>query len=453
MQAQALNAPSLGTSLPGPKVDWKFLKQLQRDPLSKIQAMRAQYGDLIHIKMPFAHAYVIAEPEIIEQVLVRDHHAFIKDQLTRELRYVMGDGLLTSEHERWKRHRKLASPPFTKRAIASYAVEMAEISAKHVEHMTPDAGRDVHRDLMEMTLEIVVRTVFGSDLPPEAQNVGDALDKTMQFFTTVSRSVKRVIPKWLPTPSNLSLKRAVRELDRSVKSIIADKRAKNDPNANDLMSLLIRARDEQGEGLSDAQLRDEAITIFLAGHETTALTLSYTLLALAERPEYQKRAHDEIDRVLEGRTPTLEDLPKLRFLDHVLSESMRLYPPAWVVAREATEPTVLGNYSIGVGDQVWVPLYSMHRDARYFPNAEAFDPDRWTPEFKESLPRFAFFPFGGGPRVCIGNHFAMMEAMLALATILQKRTFEVAPEHVTKLECSVTLRPALGVKLIPRLRA
>lgn len=452
MQAQAIPEVRQASSLPGPRVDWAFMGKLQRDPLSIMKELRDRYGDIVHVKMPFGHAYLVTVPEIIEQVLVRDHHAYVKDRITRELRYVMGAGLLTGEHEPWKRHRKLASPPFTKRAIAAYAETMTEIAARHVEHFAPDAARDVHKDLMELTLEIVVRTVFGSDLPPEAANVGAALDQTMTFFTTVSRSVKRLIPKWLPTPANLSLKRAVRQLDRSVTSIIEDKRSKADPSANDLMSLLIQARDDHGEGLSDMQLRDEAITMFLAGHETTALVLSYALLTLAEQPALQKRAHDEVDAVLEGRTPTLADIPNLKYLDAVVTEVMRLYPPAWIVAREATEPAMLGDYHIGAGDQVWMPQYLMHRDARYFENAETFDPDRWSGDLKSSLPRFAYFPFGGGPRVCIGNHFAMMESMLTLATILQKRTFEIAPEHQTKLECSVTLRPALGVKLIPRRR-
>ncbi|MBC7794083.1 MAG: cytochrome P450 [Clostridia bacterium] len=452
MQAVAIPEVLEGTSLPGPKVDFAFMRRLQRDPMRVMQEMQQKYGDLVHLKMPLGHAYVVAVPGIIEQVLVRDHHAFIKDVLTRELRYVMGVGLLTNEHEPWKRIRKIASPPFTKRAIASYAADMVQITAKYVAHLVPDVACDVHKHLMEMTLEIVVRTVFGANLPPEAAGVGAALDKTMTFFTTVSRSMKRVIPKWLPTPTNIAFKRAVRELDKSVSFIIADKRHKADPEANDLISLLIRARDDQGDGLSDLQLRDEAITMFLAGHETTALVLSYALLALAQHPELQKRALDELDDVLQGRAPTMADTPNLKFLDTVVSETMRLYPPAWVVAREATRTTMLGNYRIEAGAQVWMSQYVMHRDGRFFTNADDFDPDRWSGALKDELPRFVYFPFGGGPRVCIGNHFAMMETMLALATILQKRTFEVAPEHVTKLECSVTLRPALGVKLIPRLR-
>lgn len=437
--------------LDGPKVDWRFIQRFQRDPLGVFEELHAAYGGLVSITMPFAQAYLVAEPSLIEHVLVRDHGSYVKDQFTRELRHVMGAGLLTSEHATWRRNRKIASPPFTKRAISSYALDMVAIADTHAGRFTPDVPRDVHKDLMDMTLEIVVRSVLGSRLPPEAADVGEALDTIMRFFTEVTRSFKRLIPKWLPTPANLRLKRAVRTIDNVITSIIADKHARQDGAANDLVTLLMNARDEHGQGLTDSELRDEVITIFLAGHETTALVLSYTLLALAEHPDVQRRAHEEIDRL--GKRPvSLADMPRLPFIESVLNESMRLYPPAWVVAREAIADTQLGGHPIRKGSQVWMSQWLAHRDATSFPNPTRFDPDRWSTTPKDALARFAYFPFGGGPRVCIGSHMAMMEAVLCLATILQKRTFELAPDHVTELECSMTLRPARGVKLVPRVR-
>lgn len=453
MQAVMDMPPSGPATIQGPpRFGLKMLGVLQRDPLNTFAGLQKQYGDVVRIKLPLATGYVIADPALIENVLLRDHHSFRKDVLTRELTFLMGNGLLTSEGDHWKRVRKLAAPPLTKRAITAYADNMVGVAGQWVKTFTPGQSRNVHGDLMKMTLEIVSRTLFGTGLPEGADQVGVALHTAMDYFMNYTRSIKRIIPKWLPIPAHLRMRKAIKTIDATLMQIIAQRRATLNEEAIDLVSLLLRARDDEGSGLTDQQLRDEAITIFLAGHETVALALAYTLMLLAQHPEAQAKAHAEIDSVLRGRPATAADMPKLTFLEQIVTESMRLYPPAWIVAREPTKPYELCGYTLTTREQVWIPTWTVHRDARWFPEPTAFKPERWTAEMKEALPRFAYFPFGGGPRICIGNHFAMMEAVLGLATLLQERSYTLAPEHVLELECSVTMRPKHGVQLIPHAR-
>ena len=451
MQA-VMDLPPARHHLPGPRFGFRMIGALQRDPLTIMTQVKEQYGDMVHVRLPLANAYLVADPRLIEQVLLRDHHVFHKDVLTRELRYLLGDGLLTSEGEHWKRVRKLASPPLTKRAISAYGDAMVLSARRYAEAFTPEQPRNVHEDLMQLTLEIVTRTLFGTDLPPGSERVGAALHTAMDYFLNYTRSMKRLIPKWLPIPAHLRMRKAIKTIDATLMQIIAQRRAALNDEAIDLVSLLLRARDDEGSGLTDAQLRDEAITIFLAGHETTALALAYSLMLLAQHPESQAKAHAEVDSVLQGRPATAADYGRLHYLDQIVTESMRLYPPAWIVAREATEDYDLGGYRVRPNEQLWISQWIVHRDARWFSEPNAFKPERWTAEMREQLPRFAYFPFGGGPRVCIGNHFAQMEAVLVLATLLQARSFTQAPDHELALECSVTMRPAKGVRLIPHAR-
>lgn len=453
MQAVMEMPPAQPATIQGPpRFGFKMLGVLQRDPLTTFTKLRAEYGDIVRVRLPLLTGYLVADPTLIENVLLRDHHVFRKDVLTRELNFLMGNGLLTSEGDHWKRVRKLAAPPLTKRAITAYAGNMVEVASNWAETFTPEEPRNVHADLMQMTLEIVSRTLFGTGLPPGADRVGAALHTAMDYFLNYTRSIKRIIPKWLPIPAHLRMRKAIKTIDATLMQIIAQRRATLNDDAIDLVSLLLRARDDAGSGLTDQQLRDEAITIFLAGHETVAIALAYTLMLLAEHPEAQAKAHAEIDSVLQGRPATAADMPKLTFLEQIVNESMRLYPPAWIIAREPTAPYELHGHTLSTREQVWISTWVVHRDARWFPEPEAFKPERWSAEMKDGLPRFAYFPFGGGPRICIGNHFAMMEAVLGLATLLQKRGYKPAPEHRLELECSVTLRPKHGVWLVPHTR-
>ncbi|MEZ0312254.1 MAG: cytochrome P450 [Myxococcota bacterium] len=445
-------SPSTAGTAPGVRIRFRDLGELQRDPLTLLGHVQKEHGDVVRISLPFRTAYLVTDPEILEQLLLRDHHVFTKSALVRDLRYLLGDGLLTSEGEHWKRVRKLASPPLTKRAISAYADDMVDDAARFIDELTLDVPRDVHQDFMQLTLQIVTRTLFGASLPPGAEQVSVALHSAMDYFLHYSRSMKRLIPKWLPIPAHLRMRRAVKTIDGTLMQIIAARRAALTEDATDLLSLLLRARDDEGAGLTDVQLRDEAVTAFVAGHETTALALAYTLMLLATHPEVQTRVHAELDAVLGSRRPTAADMGRLSYLDAVLSESLRLYPPAWGMAREAREPYTLGGHLVRKGDEVWTLVWLVHRDPRWFEEPEAFKPERWTPELRDKLPRYAYLPFGGGPRICIGSHFALMESLLVLATILQRRSFTTAPDHALALTCSMTLRPKHGVRLIPHAR-
>jgi cytochrome P450 len=447
------NRPLAETHYPGPKTGLSFISKMQADAPGIFVRSQAEFGDVVRFKLPFrGNSYLIVDPDLIEQVLVRKNEHFIKGLLTRDLKHIFGNGLLVSEGDEWRRNRKLASPPFTKRAIGSYADDMASITARHTAGMSPEIERNVHDDMMKLTLEIVVQCIFGSGLPREADGIGEAIDEVLDHYTNYSRSLLRYLPRWLPTPGNVKLERAIHHIRSVVDTIIAKKRSELNDEANDLLSLLLRARDDEGTGFTNQQLRDEAITMFVAGHETTALALSYALMQLAANPDVLAKAHAEVDAVLGSRAATAADMTKLTLCASIITESMRLHPPVWVFGREVISRFELDGHMFVPGEQVWCSAWVNHRDPRWFADPLEFKPERWTAELEASLPRFAYFPFGGGPRVCIGNHFAMMEGALVLATILQKRTFTTGPNHQLVYEISATMRPKLGVRLVPHQR-
>jgi cytochrome P450 len=417
------------------------------------------YGDVVPLRLPMGkRILLLSRPDLIEQVLVTQANHFIKHFGLRMYRPVLGNGLVTSEGTFWRRQRKLAAPAFQASQLARYAPDMVSAAERVVEqwraHVPPQEGqhvRDVHADMMRLTLEIASRTFFGADASPSPEIVGDAMHVSLRAIDArFSRLVP--IPDWFPTPANVRLKRSKRVIDDIVAGIVARRResgATSPAGHDDLLSALLRARDEDdGSGMSDAQLLDEVRTIFLAGHETTALALAYALYLLAANPDAQADLHAELSSTLGGRLPAHEDLPRLRYARNVVMESMRLYPPADVLGREAVTDCMVGEVRVPRGTNVFMSQWVMHRDGRYFRDPEAFDPARWTDEFERTLPRFAYFPFGGGPRYCIGQTFAMSEATLVLATLCQH--FQFAPDAAFKLELwpSITLRPRSGVRLL-----
>jgi len=314
--------------------------------------------------------------------------------------------------------------------------------------------RDVHQDMMGVTLDIVAQALFGADVSGQAGRIGHAISEMMEEFGhLVGLAARFAPPAWVPTPANRRLRRAVRQVDEVVHRIIAERRealASTAPapgRQRDLLSLLIDARDEDGRPMSDTQVRDEAVMLFLAGHETTALTLTYALYLLAAHPERQARLKSELDAVLGNSLPDLGSLDRLVYTEHVVLESMRLYPPAWGMAREALHPVEIGGFSFPKGAEFVISPWVMHRDPRFFAQPETFQPERWENDLARRLPKFAYLPFGGGPRVCIGNRFAMMEAKLVLATVVRRFHLETTPDTKIELFPSVTLRPRHGLRL------
>ncbi len=412
------------------------------DPLAVFLGWRREFGDIFYYRAAWIHVYFLNHPDLIEAVLVRNYQNFLKDHVVRKSRWFFGDGLLTNEGESWLRQRRLSQPAFHRERVASYAKIMTGYTGEMLASWRDGETRDIHQDMMRLTLRIVVRSLCSVEAE-EIETISSAMNILMNS-TTGARMLLPPVFRFLPTPKMIEFRRAVRKTDETVYRIIA-RRRENESDSGDLLSMLMQARDEDGGRMSDKQLRDEVMTFLLAGHETTALALSWTWHLLGQNPEAEEKLHEELDRVLAGREPEFADLQKLPYVERVIKESMRLYPPAWGVARTVIKEFELGGYRIPAGANVVMSTWVMHHDPRYFPEPDRFDPDRWLPEKAQKLPKFAYFPFGGGPRQCIGAAFAMMEATLLLATIAQRFQFRAEPGHVVTPSPSFTLRPKHGI--------
>ncbi len=390
---------------------------------------------------------IVNRPDFIESVLVTQHNNFEKSKDYRALRRVLGNGLLTSGGEFWRRQRKLVQPAFHQERVATYAEVMVEYTERMLASWKDGQTLDVHEAMMRLTLDIVAKTLFDTDVSREAEDVGAALHVLMGKFMRQA-GFAFLLPSSIPIPTTRRLQRAVRQLDKVIYGIIRRRRA-GGQMSGDLLSVLLQAQDDEGIGMTDRQLHDEIMTLFLAGHETTANALSWTWLLLGQHPEIEEKLAEELGRVLGGRAPTMADLPRLTYTDMILKEAMRLYPPVWVIGRRALAPFRLGEYELPAGTNVLMSQLLMHREAKYFPEPDQFDPSRWMANDPRnvSLPRFAYFPFGGGPRVCIGAGFAMMEAVLLLATIAQNFKLTLIPGQMIEQLPSVTLRPKSGIQV------
>ena len=431
---------------PGPKPHFIIgnMPLASRDPLAIFEKWAREFGDIFYYRALWIHVYFLNHPDLIESVLVRNYQNFLKDHVVRKSRWFFGDGLLTNEGESWLRQRRLAQPAFHRERIAGYAKIMTGYAEEMLASWRDGEVRDVHQEMMQLTLKIVVRALFNV----ESDEVGH-ISAAMNVMMNSTVGIRLLLPpaaRFLPTPAMIEFRRAVRHLDDMVYRIIAARR-KNETDAGDLLSTLMQARDEDGGRMSDKQLRDEVMTFLLAGHETTALAFSWSWHLLAQNPEAEAKLHQELDSVLAGRTPEFSDLRNLPYAERVVKESMRLYPPAWSLARTVVKDFDIAGYRIPAGANVVMSTWVMHHHPRYFPDPYKFDPDRWLSEQSQRLPRFAYFPFGGGPRQCIGNSFAMMEATLLLAAIAQKFLFRAVEGHPVVPIPSFTLRPKHGIRM------
>jgi cytochrome P450 len=364
--------------------------------------------------------------------------------MTRWLIPLVGEGLLTSEGAFWRRQRKLAQPAFQRKEIERYAAVMVEHIERMLDSWHDGQVKDPHEDFMHLTLSIVAKTLFDAELGGDAILVGESLEVVMNFFMSPMRWFG--IRERLPLPSTRRYHRAIKRIDDIVYGIIRQRR-ESGQDPGDLLSRLLAAQDEQGTQMTDRQLRDECVTLILAGHETTALVLFYTFYLLAQSPEAESRLARELQEVLGDRPATAADVSSLRYTEWVVREAMRLYPPAWGIAREALADCEIGGYDVPKGTQIFMIQYLVHRDARWFDDPETFRPERWDNDLIKRLPRCAYFPFGDGPRICIGNHFAMMEAVLILATIAHKYRMTIEASQTLELMPSVTLRPRHGLRM------
>jgi cytochrome P450 len=408
-------------------------------------------GPFVRTRLPM-HIYFVSDPALIEEILVKQAAHFRKDRVTRMLSGAVGEGLLVSEGELWRRQRRLMGPAFHQGELQSYAGVMTDLTRDALAGWQSGQTRNVHEDMMALALNIVAKLLFGANLAADAHDIGTTISKLMEDFSS-QLGLRALTPfANFPTPSTWRIRRGIREMDRIIYGIIAARRGAADPG-NDLLGLLLRARDEDGSRMDDRQLRDEALTLFVAGHETTALTLTYALYLLAAHPEAQQALAAELEQVLAGRDAAFADLERLKQTEAVLLESMRLYPPAWSVGRESLVDVEIGGYRLPKGSTFFMSQWVMHRDPKLFEDPEEFRPRRWAGDAQRRLPRFAYFPFGGGPRICIGNRFAMMEATLILAAMAQRFSFATTPESRLDLLPTVTLRPRAPVRLLITARA
>jgi cytochrome P450 len=406
------------------------------------------YGDVVYLTFLGQPTYVLNLPEHIEHVLVTRQRNYVKDKLQRVLlAEFLGQGLLASEGDFWLRQRRLMQPAFHRQRVAAYGQLMGEQAQRLLALWRDGERRDISDDMMKLTLGIVVRCLFGLELESEAAQVGPALNRVMDHFSTMQ---SLVVPGWVPTPENLGYRAALRRLYGTVDEIVRRRRATGG-DTGDLLSMLLQVQDEDGSRMSDQQVRDEALTLMLAGHETTAITLSFCWDLLSRNPEAEALLHQELASVLGGRAPTVEDLSALPFTDAVVKEALRLFPPAWSLSRESVEEDEIAGWRIPPRSMVWVNQWTVHRDPRFYEEPLAFKPQRWLDGLERRLPRFAWFPFGGGPRLCIGLSFAMMEAKLVLAVLAQRFRLERVSEGEVELLPSITLRPKHGMPM--RLRA
>ena len=415
------------------------------DPLTYFTGIVREYGDFVGLRVLNFRILLVNHPDAIEEVLVQHPRKFMKGRVLKANKRVFGKGLLTSEGDFWLRQRRLAQPAFHRARIAGYASTMVEYTERLLHEWQDGEERDIHKEMMRLTLQIVGKTLFDADVERDAQDVGKSLELLLHLGANFRRTV--FVPHWLPTPTNLRLDRAIRQIEKVLYRIIAEKRSTG-RDAGDLLSMLLAAQDEDGSRMTDKQLRDEAITLFLAGHETTANTLSWTWWLLAQNPAVEAKLHDELAAVLVGRAPSIDDLPKLVYTNHIITESMRLYPPAWGTARTAIEDVEIAGYSVPKNSGVSFAQWTVHRDPRWYDAPDEFRPERWEDDLLKRLPRFAYFPFGGGPRQCIGNSFALMEAAMVLATIAQQYRFRLVQGHPVVPLASITLRPRHGIRAV-----
>jgi len=433
--------------VPGPRALWPVgqLYQFRRDPLTFLARLAREYGDVVCFKAGPQSIYFLNHPDHVRDVLVTHNARFKKGRALQRAKRLLGEGLLTSEGDFWRRQRRLAQPAFHRQRIASYARVMVEYAEQTSARWRDGQTLDISSEMIRLTLAVVGKTLFDAEVESDADEVGAALTEVMNLFGYLLFPFAELLEK-LPLPPQRRFQRARAKLDAVIYRIIGERRRSGE-DRGDLLSTLLHAVDEEGDrtGMTDEQVRDEVMTLFLAGHETTANALTWAFYLLAQNPEAESRLHEELGAVLEGgRPPTADDYAALRYTEMVVSETMRLYPPAWAVGRLSLEDHEVGGYLIPRGSLVLVSQYVMHRDPRFFPDPERFDPERWTHEARSARPQFSYFPFGGGPRRCIGEGFAWTEAVLILATLARRWRLRLIPGRAVEARARITLRPGKG---------
>lgn len=462
---------------PGPtyKMPGKLLRQFIHDPINTLSTIAREYGDISYFKLGPEHVYLINNPDYIEKVLIYDHRNFKKGKRLQTAKTILGEGLVTSEGDFHNRQRRLIQPIFHPKQIMTYSNIMTDYAVRVRNRWNDGAIVDISEEMMRLTLGIICKSVLNYDVESEAQEVGKALTTVRKYSKRLQSPIGHVLDKIPILPAPRRAREARKELDSLVYGLISDRRQQeepdNDKRYDDLLSRLMQAQESNiadhvghndvpststsNEKMSDKQVRDEVMTIFIAGHETTSNALTWTFYLLSQYPDVERKLHDELELVLGNssdnnagnRIPTADDIPKLQYTERVLRESMRLYPPVWTMGRYVENDYSVGEYTIPAGSSILMSQYVMHHDPRYYKKPEEFNPNRWTDDFNAHLPRFSYFPFGGGIRGCIGESFAWMEGILIIATIAQEWSMRLVPSQRIKLDPAITLRSRYGMKM------
>jgi cytochrome P450 len=418
-----------------------------RDMLGFLLRTAQAYGDIAYFKLGSRQVYLLSHPDHIKDVLVTNNRNFQKSRALQRSKIVLGEGLLTSEGEIHLRERRIIQPVFHNKRIKAYADVMSEFASRIGENWGNGEVVDIHREMMRLTLAIVVKTLFGAEIRSGADDIGKSLTTIVNQFPRMLFPLSEYLDK-IPLPSTRKFFNALETLDKTVYHLIHERR-KSRVHGDDLLSMLLSAQDEEGgDGLTDVQVRDEAMTLFLAGQESTANSLVWTWYLISQHPHVEQKIHDELDSVLDARLPKVDDLKKLVYTRMVFSESLRLYPPAWTVVRRAIEDYQVDGYVVPSGADIYMSQYVVHHDPRFFSDPFRFDPERWNMEQDSPLPQFAYFPFGGGPRLCIGESFAWMEGIMLIAAIAAKWKMHLVPGQNVVPKPLITIRPKRGMKMI-----
>ncbi len=425
---------------------WFALRKLRpANPILLFQQLAEKYGDIAHYKIGWHHIVFLNHPDYIREILVVQNDNFIKERTVQRTKMLLGEGMITAEGAQHRTQRQVAQPAFHRQRLAEYASTMVEEAVRVRDRWRSGERRDIAIDMMHLTLNVVAQTLFATDLADEVNELASAINRIMGLYNFL---VMLPAAEWLVhvrPPGLAAFVRARKRIDAVVHRMIAAHRQRG-PHGGSLLDMMLAASPDQSSA-SEQSLRDQVITIFLAGYETVANALSWTWYLLSQNPECQRRFHDEIDRELQGRLPTFDDVPRLRYVETVLAESMRLYPPAWAMGRYARADFQLGEFFLPAKTTVLMSQYITHRDPRFFPDPLRFDPERFTSEAKARRTKLTYFPFGAGVRQCIGESFACMEGVLLLATIAQKWKLSLVPGHRVEPEPLITLRPKYGMRM------
>ncbi|MFE3323488.1 cytochrome P450 [Streptomyces sp. NPDC059176] len=419
------------------------LPAFAHDPLGFFERLRVS-GDLVEWRLGPQRALFVSRPEHIGELLTGIETVFRHPELGWALKLVLGDGVVTSEGAAWRRKRALVQPAVRPRQVRSYAATMTECAAQLAAAWQPGQIVDVRREMLALTQRIAVRTLFGTDSTGREDVIGSAMDVAQRAIGDEFRGLTLFLPSWVPTPGRRRLRRAVEVIDAEVARVTHERRRATG-DRDDLLSRLLAARDDDGKPLSDREVRDEAVTLYIGGHETTGTTLTWAWYLLSRNPGARARLGGELRTVLAGRTPEFDDLRRLPFTEQVVKETLRLYPPVWLMTGVAKEGSTIGGLPLPAGTVVWSSQWSAHRDPRWFPDPEAFRPERWDPAVGPAAPDHAWFPFGGGARACLGARFAMVEAVLVLATLAQHVHVDTGPDEVAP-RTGLTLQPGSPVR-------